>query len=64
MHKRLVLHAWAHPRPCIGLPAATLLRHRLGGGAEERVHLHVLPLELRPADVAARAVYEGYTYKY
>ena len=50
----MVPYAWAHPRPCIGLSAAMLLRHRLGGGSEERVHLHVLPLELRPADVAAR----------
>ena len=36
-----------------------MLRHRRldggrGGGSEERVHLHVLPLELRLADVAAR----------
>ena len=73
MHRRLVLHAWAHTRPCIGLSAAMLLRHRRGGGPEERVHLHVLSPELRLADVAARegaerararAIYEGYTYKY
>ena len=32
-----------------------MLRHRwLDRSAEERIHLHILPLELRLADVAAR----------
>ena len=41
MHKRLVLHAWAHPRPCIGLSAAMLLRHRLGGDRDGGYALHL-----------------------